>query len=60
MIIIIYNKMFNFNDELKKIVFNQKDIELYKYIIKEKLLEFLIYLYMVIIKKFKIKNLINL
>ena len=52
--------MFNFNDELKKIVFNQKDIELYKYIIKEKLLEFLIYLYMVIIKKFKIKNLINL
>ena len=51
MIIIIYNKMFNFNDEFKKLLFNEKDIELYKYIIKNKLLEFFIYLYMVIIKK---------
>ena len=51
----------NFNDEFtqrgfsrsklhEKLSFNNKDIEIYNYIIKNKLLSFFIYLYMYFIK----------
>ena len=38
------------NNEFKKLSFNNEDIKIYEYIIKKKLLSFLIYLYMYFIK----------